>query len=70
MYMDVAPDPDIMIQTSGEHCLSHFQLWQTTYCLLYSPPVLWPEIGLRYLVRAVLDFQRHCSYLENKKKQA
>jgi len=61
MYMDVAPDPDILIQTSGEHRLSNFQLWQTTYCLLCSPAVLWPEIGIRHLVRAVLDFQQHRS---------
>ena len=68
--MDVAPDPDILIRTSGEHRRSNFQLWQTTYCLLYSPAVLRPEIGLRHLVRAVLDFQWHRSYLEKKKKQA
>jgi ditrans,polycis-polyprenyl diphosphate synthase len=70
MYMDVAPNPDILIRTSGETRLSNFLLWQTRCCLLYSPTTLWPEIGLRHLVRAVLDFQRHHSCLEKKKKQA
>ncbi|KAL2327256.1 hypothetical protein Fmac_020683 [Flemingia macrophylla] len=29
MYMAVAPDPDILIRTSGEARLSNFLLWQT-----------------------------------------
>jgi len=69
MYMAVAPDPDILIRTSGEERLSNFLLWQTSACPLYAPKVLWPEIGLRHLVWAVLNFQRHHFYLEKKKKQ-
>ncbi|KAD2804131.1 hypothetical protein E3N88_37508 [Mikania micrantha] len=57
MYMAVAPDPDIIIRTSGETRLSNFLLWQSTNCLLYSPSILWPEIGFRHLVWAILDFQ-------------
>jgi ditrans,polycis-polyprenyl diphosphate synthase len=69
MYMGVAPDPDIMIRTSGETRLSNFLLWQTTNCPLYSPTVLWPEIGLWHLVWTVLNFQRSHYYFEKKKKQ-
>ncbi|CAJ2635914.1 unnamed protein product [Trifolium pratense] len=69
MYMAVAPNPDILIRTSGEARLSNFLLWQTSACPLYAPKVLWPEIGLRHLVWAVLNFQRHHFYLEKKKKQ-
>ncbi|XP_051114755.1 dehydrodolichyl diphosphate synthase 6-like [Andrographis paniculata] len=69
MSMGVAPDPDIMIRTSGETRLSNFLLWQTTNCLLYSPSALWPEIGLRHLVWAVLNFQRNHLYFEKKRKQ-
>ncbi|MED6136110.1 hypothetical protein PIB30_052969 [Stylosanthes scabra] len=69
MYMSVAPDPDILIRTSGEARLSNFLLWQTSTCPLYSPAALWPEIGLRHLIWAVLNFQRHHFYLEKKKKQ-
>ncbi|KAK4270943.1 hypothetical protein QN277_019707 [Acacia crassicarpa] len=70
MYMAVAPDPDILIRTSGEMRLSNFLLWQTSTCPLYAPAALWPEIGLWNLVWAVLSFQRHHSYLEKKKKQS
>ncbi|XP_071721623.1 dehydrodolichyl diphosphate synthase CPT3-like [Rutidosis leptorrhynchoides] len=68
MYMAVAPDPDIIIRTSGETRLSNFLLWQSSNCLLYSPCVLWPEIGLRHVVLAVLEFQKHL-YNSNKQKQ-
>ncbi|CAN6680585.1 unnamed protein product [Malus baccata var. baccata] len=33
MYMAVAPDPNIVIRTSGETRLSNFLLWQTSNCL-------------------------------------
>ncbi|OAY47225.1 rubber cis-polyprenyltransferase HRT2 [Manihot esculenta] len=67
MYL-AAPEPDILIRTSGENRLSNFLLWQTSTCLLYSPAALWPEIGLRHLAWAVINFQRTHSYLEEKKK--
>ncbi|KAL5764097.1 hypothetical protein ACOSQ2_016691 [Xanthoceras sorbifolium] len=69
MCMRVAPDPDIIIRTSGENRLSNFLLWQTDSCVLYAPPALWPEIGLWHLVWAVINFQRYHSYLEKKRKQ-
>ncbi|CAK7355550.1 unnamed protein product [Dovyalis caffra] len=69
MYMSVAPDPDVVIRSSGETRLSNFLLWQTSNCLLYSPNALWPDMRLWHLVWAVLDFQRSHSYFEKKKKQ-
>lgn len=69
MYMSVAPEPDILIRTSGENRLSNFLLWQTTNCPLYSPTALWPELGFWHLVWAVLNFQRSYQYFEKKKKQ-
>lgn len=68
LYMKVAPDPDIVVRTSGENRLSNFLLWQSSHSILYSPSVLWPEIGLRHLVWAVLNFQRHRYFSEKKKK--
>ncbi|KAL3723632.1 hypothetical protein ACJRO7_035754 [Eucalyptus globulus] len=70
MYMAVAPDPDIVIRSSGETRLSNFLLWQTGYSPLYSPAALWPEIGLWHLVGVVLHYQRNYSYLQKKRKQS
>lgn len=69
MYMAVVPDPDILIRSSGATRLSNFLLWQTAHCPLYSPTALWPELGLRHLVWAVLIYQRSHKYLEKKRKQ-
>ncbi|KAL9243000.1 hypothetical protein vseg_016942 [Gypsophila vaccaria] len=64
IFMRVAPNPDIIVRTSGESRLSNFLLWQSAGSILYSPSVLWPEISLHHLVWAVLNFQRNRSYLE------
>ena len=69
MYMGVAPDPDMLVRTSGETRLSNFMLWQTSGSLLYSPRALWPEVGLRHLVWAVLNYQRAQPYLERRRKK-
>lgn len=69
MYMAVAPNPDVLLRSSGETRLSNFLLWQSSNCPLYAPAALWPEIGLWHLIRMVLIFQRNYSYLEKKKKQ-
>ncbi|XP_065855160.1 dehydrodolichyl diphosphate synthase 6-like [Euphorbia lathyris] len=69
MYMSVAPEPDILIRSSGETRLSNFLLWQSSNCVLYSPNALWPEIGLWHLVWAVLNFQHNHPYLEKSRKQ-
>ncbi|KAK4764019.1 hypothetical protein SAY87_013457 [Trapa incisa] len=69
MYMSVAPDPDIVIRSSGETRLSNFLLWQTAYSPLYSPTALWPEISIWHLIWVVLDFQRKYAYLQKKRKQ-
>nr|ABK51403.1 LLA-66 [Lilium longiflorum] len=68
MYFERNPDPDILIRTSGETRLSNFVLWQTSFCLLYAPRCLWPDLSLRHLVWAVLLYQRSYAYLEKAKK--
>ncbi|KAL4572613.1 hypothetical protein LXL04_019393 [Taraxacum kok-saghyz] len=70
MYMGVVPDPDILVRSSGETRLSNFLLWQTSNSLLYSPKALWPEMGLRHVVWAILKYQKNYHYFEKKKKQA
>ncbi|KAK6241419.1 hypothetical protein QUC31_014925 [Theobroma cacao] len=69
MYMAIAPDPDIIIRTSGENRLSNFLLWQSANSCLISFSQLWPGISCWHLVWAVLNFQRNHYYLEKKKKK-
>jgi len=38
-----APDPDLIIRTSGEQRLSNFLLWQAAYAELVFLPIHWPD---------------------------
>ncbi len=52
-----APDPELLIRTSGERRISNFLLWQIAYCELYFTPVFWPEFRKKHFYEAVIDFQ-------------
>ncbi|KAG9442850.1 hypothetical protein H6P81_018704 [Aristolochia fimbriata] len=68
MYTIGCPDPEILVRTSGETRLSNFLLWQTTFCFLLSPNCLWPEISLKHLVWAILEYQHVQPYLDRKRR--
>ena len=52
------PDPDLFIRTSGEHRLSNFLLWQSSYAELYFTDIKWPDFGRDQFLEAVADFGR------------
>src|SRR5207248_2895624 len=58
LYTSSAPDPDLLIRTSGEMRISNFLLWQIAYAELYVTDTLWPDFNREQLLRAILDFQR------------
>ena len=58
LYTSRAPDPDLLIRTSGEMRISNFLLWQIAYAELYITDTLWPDFGRTDLIRAILDFQK------------
>ncbi|PVX52350.1 undecaprenyl diphosphate synthase [Balneicella halophila] len=53
-----APDPDLIIRTSGEHRVSNFLLWQCAYSEFYFTPKLWPEFDEKSLKMAIIDYQQ------------
>jgi undecaprenyl diphosphate synthase len=57
LYTRGAPDPDLLIRTSGEMRISNFLLWQIAYTELWITPTLWPDFGAADLYRAVAEFQ-------------
>ena len=57
LYTAGAPDPDLVIRTSGEMRVSNFLLWQIAYSELWVTSVLWPDFKRGDLLRAVADFQ-------------
>ena len=56
LYTCNSPDPDFIVRTSGEHRLSNFMPWQSTYAELYFPKVLWPDFGKKDLIEAIKEY--------------
>jgi short-chain Z-isoprenyl diphosphate synthase len=58
LYLADAPEPDMIIRTSGEVRLSGFLLWQSAYSEFYFTDVLWPSFRRIDFLRAVRAFQQ------------
>ena len=50
------PEPDLLIRTGGEHRLSNFLLWQSSYAELLFVDTLWPDFGRNELLEALENF--------------
>lgn len=57
LYTDGAPDPDLIIRTSGEQRLSGFLLWQGAYSELYFSPKMWPSFSTEDFDRALAEYE-------------
>jgi short-chain Z-isoprenyl diphosphate synthase len=57
LYTAGAPDPDLIIRTSGEQRLSGFLPWQSTHSELYFAEAYWPAFRELDFLRAVRTFQ-------------
>jgi undecaprenyl diphosphate synthase len=55
---DGAPDPDLIVRTSGEQRLSNFLLWQGAYAELVFLDVLWPDFDMAHFAAALAEFSR------------
>lgn len=58
LYCPDAPEPDLIVRTSGEVRLSNFLLWESAYSELLFTDVLWPDFGPVDLYKAVVEFGR------------
>lgn len=56
MYLPEAPDPDLMIRTSGEMRISNFYLWQLAYAELAVTSTLWPDFSREQYLKLILDY--------------
>ncbi|XP_029164778.1 dehydrodolichyl diphosphate synthase complex subunit DHDDS-like [Nylanderia fulva] len=64
LYTYKSPNPDLLIRTSGETRLSDFLLWQISNSCLYFTDVLWPEVSVWNLLKAIFYYQRCYSDLQ------
>lgn len=56
LYAPFAPDPDLIVRTSGEMRVSNFLLWQGAYSELVFTDVLWPDFGPIDIYKAVVEY--------------
>ncbi|MFH1514726.1 MAG: polyprenyl diphosphate synthase [bacterium] len=52
-----APDPDLLVRTSGEMRISNFLLWQLAYTEIFVTDVNWPDFDHIQLINAIECFQ-------------
>jgi undecaprenyl diphosphate synthase len=58
LYDPDAPDPDLLIRTSGEQRVSNFLLWQIAYSEIYVTDVFWPDFKEDHLLASIREFTR------------
>ena len=58
LYLPDAPDPDLLVRTSGEYRISNYLLWQLAYSELYFADVPWPDFRRENLFEAVRAYQK------------
>lgn len=51
-----APDPDLVIRTSGEQRVSNFLLWQAAYAEYIFLDVLWPDFTQQVFADAIEEY--------------
>lgn len=53
-----APDPDLIIRTSGEMRISNFLIWQGAYSEWYFTPTYWPDFDRDELYKALMEYSQ------------
>lgn len=56
-YLYLQNDPDIIIRTSGEHRLSNFLTWHSTYTEWFFLEKHWPDFSKEDLIKVIEEFQ-------------
>jgi undecaprenyl diphosphate synthase len=56
LFTGQLPEPDLIVRTGGEHRLSNFLLWQSSYAELLFVDTLWPDFGRKDLIEVLECF--------------
>jgi undecaprenyl diphosphate synthase len=56
LYTSGAPDPDLIVRTSGELRVSNFLVWQGAYAEYYATPAYWPDFDKEELRKALIHY--------------
>lgn len=56
LYTCGAPDPDLIVRTSGELRVSNFLIWQGAYAEYYATPAYWPDFDKEELRKVLIHY--------------
>jgi undecaprenyl diphosphate synthase len=56
LYTSGAPDPDLIVRTSGELRVRNFLIWQGAYAEYYATPAYWPDFDKEELRKALIHY--------------
>lgn len=54
--LDCKHDVDLLIRTGGDHRISNYLLWQSSYAELFFPNTLWPDFTAKELEKIIKEF--------------
>ncbi|MBE2250385.1 MAG: di-trans,poly-cis-decaprenylcistransferase [Myxococcus sp.] len=57
LWTNDLPPVDLVIRSSGEHRLSNFLVWQSSYAEFLFSPIAWPDFRAKEFAEALLHFQ-------------
>jgi len=69
LFTEDAPEPELLVRSSGEVRLSDFLLWQNSYSVLVFTPVLWPAFSFWHFIAGILKYQMQRSAVDAYRKQ-
>ncbi|MEM6677096.1 MAG: polyprenyl diphosphate synthase [Pseudomonadota bacterium] len=58
LWTNGAPDPDVVIRTSGEQRVSNFLLWQAAYAEYVFVDECWPDFSRAVFARVLAEYAR------------
>jgi len=58
LYDPAGAEVDLLIRTGGDHRVSNFLLWESSYAELWFTKAYWPDFGIPQLHEALADFAR------------
>jgi undecaprenyl diphosphate synthase len=56
-HLDITTDVDLLIRTGGDHRISNFLLWQSSYAELFFTETLWPDFQSQELEAIIASFK-------------
>ncbi|KAL3213647.1 hypothetical protein MRX96_007668 [Rhipicephalus microplus] len=69
LALSETPETELWFRSTGRQCFVEFVVFQSGYSYMHIEPQLWPSVGFRRFVQAILQFQLHWPHIKVVKKR-